>query len=52
MADKFTVNGITKNLVCKECGDDNDLMIAFTKYQVCGACTNAGYNKAMRIGRN
>lgn len=46
-SNKFTVNGITKNLVCLECGDDNDLMIAFTKYQVCGACTNAGYNKAV-----
>jgi hypothetical protein len=33
---------------CKQCGDDTDLMVAFTKVKVCGKCVRKNYRKAMR----
>ena len=33
---------------CKQCGNDNDLMTAFTKYQICGKCTRANHKRATK----
>jgi hypothetical protein len=33
---------------CKQCGDDNDLFTAFTKYQICLKCTKQNYKKAVK----
>lgn len=38
------------NSTCEQCGDDSDLMVAFTKYKVCMKCTKANYRKA--VGRS
>jgi ribosome-binding protein aMBF1 (putative translation factor) len=32
---------------CEQCGKDTDLMLAFTKYQVCGDCTRYNHKHAM-----
>ena len=37
-----------KEMKCKQCGDDNDLLVAFSKYQICGKCTRANYKKAVK----
>jgi predicted nucleic acid-binding Zn ribbon protein len=34
---------------CKQCGDDTDLMVAFTDVKVCGKCVCKNYRKA--VGR-
>ena len=34
---------------CKQCGSDQDLMIAFTKYQICGKCTRKNHNLSLKI---
>jgi hypothetical protein len=28
---------------CTQCGSDSDLMVAFTKYQICGKCTRKNH---------
>ena len=33
---------------CDQCGDDNDLMRLFTKYNVCDKCTLKNYKKSTR----
>ena len=33
---------------CKQCGDDNDLFTAFTKYQICLKCTKQNHRKAVK----
>ena len=33
--------------VCIQCGNDTDLMIAFTAHKVCGKCTRKNHKKAM-----
>ena len=30
---------------CVQCGDDNDLLVAFTKHKVCGKCTRKNHLK-------
>lgn len=37
------MNGMYK---CEQCGKSNDLLVAFTKYPVCGKCTRKSNNKA------
>lgn len=32
--------------VCVVCGDDSDLLVAFTKYKICGECARKNYLKA------
>ena len=36
---------------CTECGSDEDLYVNFSKYQVCGDCTNMKYKRATRGGQ-
>jgi len=33
---------------CKQCGNDNDTMIAYTKYQLCRQCTRKNHTKATK----
>ena len=32
---------------CVQCGNENDLMVAYTKYKVCGKCVKKNYKKAV-----
>ena len=32
---------------CVQCGNENDLMVAFTKYKVCGKCVKKNYKKVV-----
>lgn len=34
------------NSTCKQCGNDNDLFVTFSKYQICGDCTQINYKEA------
>jgi len=36
------------NSKCEQCGNDNDLMVAFTDYKVCGSCTRKNHKKATK----
>lgn len=40
------------NSKCKQCGDDSDLMVAFTTHGVCGKCVRKNHLKATKGGRN
>jgi hypothetical protein len=31
---------------CKQCGKENDLLVAFTKHKVCGKCARKNWKKA------
>lgn len=31
---------------CAQCGDTNDMLVAFTRYQVCGKCTRRNHREA------
>lgn len=33
---------------CKQCGNDNDSMVAYTKDQVCGKCTRKAQSKVVK----
>ena len=33
---------------CEQCGDDTDLLLAFTAHKVCGKCTRANHRKAVK----
>lgn len=33
---------------CKQCGSDDDAMVAHTKYQICGKCTRKNHRKAIK----
>ena len=33
---------------CKQCGDDSDSMIAYTKNQICGKCTRLNHERAIK----
>jgi NMD protein affecting ribosome stability and mRNA decay len=33
---------------CVECGNENDLMVAFTKHKICGKCVKKNYKQALR----
>jgi len=33
---------------CVQCGKENDLMVAFTKYKVCGKCVKKNYKKVVK----
>jgi len=47
--DVFSKNMETKlNSTCKQCGDDNDLMVAFTEHGICGKCVKKNHREAMR----
>jgi NMD protein affecting ribosome stability and mRNA decay len=39
--------GINMDSKCVQCGKENDLMVAFTKYKVCGKCVKKNYKKAV-----
>ena len=34
--------------VCVNCGDDSDLLVAFTAHKVCGKCTRKAHAKAVK----
>ena len=36
------------NSTCIQCGDDNDLLVAFTDNKVCGKCVRANHKKAVK----
>lgn len=36
---------------CAQCGEDKDLMVAFSKYQICGKCTRKNHKKTMKGGK-
>ena len=36
---------------CVQCGDDSDLMVAFTTHGVCGKCVRKNYLKATGRGK-
>jgi hypothetical protein len=36
------------NAKCEQCGQELDLLTAFTKYQVCGKCVRANHRKAVK----
>jgi hypothetical protein len=38
------------NAKCEQCGQELDLLTAFTRYQVCGKCVRVNYRKAVRRG--
>ena len=44
---KNTKKGINMDSKCVQCGKENDLMVAFTKYKVCGKCVKKNYKKAV-----
>jgi len=33
---------------CKQCGDDNDILTAFTADKICGKCTRKNHRKAVK----
>jgi len=33
---------------CSQCGETNDLLVAFTKYKVCGKCTRRNHRDAIK----
>lgn len=33
---------------CKQCGSTDDLMVPFTKDQVCGKCTRSNHKRAVK----
>ena len=33
---------------CVQCGNENDLMVAFTKHKVCGKCVKKNYKKVVK----
>lgn len=33
---------------CEQCGEELDLLTAFTKYRVCGKCVRVNHKKAVR----
>lgn len=35
------------NYKCEQCEEELDLMVAFTKYQICGKCTRKNHRKAV-----
>jgi len=35
------------NSICTQCGKDTDLMLAFTKYQICGDCTRYNHKRVL-----
>jgi len=35
------------NSVCKQCGNENDLLVALTKHKMCGKCTRIRHKQAM-----
>lgn len=35
------------NSTCEQCGNDKDLMVAFTKYPICGKCVKKNHKKAI-----
>lgn len=41
-------NQVKINTQCVQCGDDSDLMVAFTKHQVCGKCTRKNYKQVVK----
>jgi ribosomal protein S27AE len=36
------------NSTCQQCGDDNDLLTAFTQNKICGKCTKKNQKKATK----
>jgi len=36
------------NSTCEQCGDDTDLLLAFTAHKICGKCTRKNHRKAVR----
>lgn len=34
---------------CIQCGNENDLMVSFSKYQICGKCTRKNHNKIINL---
>lgn len=36
------------NSKCQQCGDDSDLMVAFTSHKICGKCTRKNHKKAAK----
>ena len=34
--------------VCVQCGDDSDLMVALTKFKICGKCVRKNYREAVK----
>jgi hypothetical protein len=36
------------NSTCQQCGDDNDLLTAFTQNKICGKCTKKNHKKATK----
>jgi len=33
---------------CLQCGDDSDLLLAFTAHKICGKCTRKNHKKATK----
>lgn len=33
---------------CKQCGDDNDTLVAYTRDQICGKCTRKNHRKVSK----
>jgi len=38
----------TMNSKCQQCGQELDLLTAFTKYQICGKCVRTNHRKAVK----
>jgi len=36
------------NSTCTQCGDDSDLLVAFTAVKICGKCTRKNHKKAVK----
>lgn len=39
------------NSKCNQCGEDSDLLTAFTREGVCGKCARANHRLVMRGGK-
>ena len=48
IVNKVTEKGQQMDSKCVQCGNENDLMVAFTKHKVCGKCVKKNYKKVVK----
>ena len=46
--EKITTDASVDRGACLQCGDDRDMMVRFTRWQICGRCTRANHRKVTR----
>lgn len=44
----YTIKDVQSGITCKSCGETVDLMVMFTKYQICGKCTRKKHQETIK----